>query len=607
MRNGYYSAIIGPAPGSTRSRQTMAAHKTSGPDRQTLRRLAGARSFERGLEYFEDSRVGTLVERDGAVAATVQGTHAYRVELRRKGREIDYSCTCPVGSDGGFCKHCVAVGLAWSEDRGTPAARASREASRSPRIVRLENLREHLAAQPKDALVDALLKQAMRDDGLRRRLMLGAAKIRKRGIDLDTYREAIDDALDTGSFVDYHEVAGYAQGIEEAISSIGEILKSGHAGEAIGLCEHALKGIERAMGMIDDSDGHMSGLLEQLQALHHSACRKARPGPEELAERLFAWELQTDWDTFYGAARTYADVLGRKGLAVYRERAEAEWAKIPKLGPGNRDADRYARRFRITSIMEALAQQTGDVEALVAVKKRTLATAYDYLQIAEAYRGARKPDQALEWAQKGLAAFPERTDLRLREFVAAEYHRRKRHGEAMKLIWAEFRDSPGVDSFNLLKEHATRAGGWSEWRAKALEHLRALRAKDSRTHRSGAFWAYGHNSTLVRILLAEKDVDAAWSEAQVAGCADDLWMQLAATRERDHPEDAIAIYRRRIEPTLDRKNNDAYREAMRLLRKIRSLMAKIGQEKDFDSYLRSLREAHKPKRNFMKLLDHVRW
>jgi hypothetical protein len=39
--------------------------------------------------------------------------------------------------------------------------------------------------------------------------------------------------------------------------------------------------------------------------------------------------------------------------------------------------------------METLARRSGDVEAIVAVKKRDLSSAYDYLQIAETYRQAR--------------------------------------------------------------------------------------------------------------------------------------------------------------------------------------------------------------------------
>jgi hypothetical protein len=54
---------------------------------------------------------------------------------------------------------------------------------------------------------------------------------------------------------------------------------------------------------------------------------------------------------------------------MYRRLAEQEWARIPALSPGRDDPHKYGKRFRITHIVETLARQTGNVEAVVAVKK----------------------------------------------------------------------------------------------------------------------------------------------------------------------------------------------------------------------------------------------
>jgi uncharacterized Zn finger protein len=102
-------------------------------------------------------------------------------------------------------------------------------------------------------------------------------------------------------------------------------------------------------------------------------------------------------------------------------------------------------------------------------------------------------------------------------------------------------------------------------------------------------------------------VEAAWREAQEGGCSNELWMELAAKREKDHPEDALPVYQRQIEPTLNQKNNEAYREAIGVLRNIRGLMVRLDREPEFARYLESVRAAHKPKRNFMKLLDGAEW
>ncbi len=585
-------------------------------DRRTLRRMAGARSFERGEDYATRGRVGPVVEHEGSLTAKVRGTRPYRVKLWVERGDLAYSCTCPVGTDGAFCKHCVAVGLAWLEPG--PTMKAPEKKPAKPGVT-MEDVRAHLAGQDKNALVGMLMERAINDDRLRQRLLMKAAKRGPRGLDIATYRQAIDDAVDQGGFVDYRDAYDYARGIDEAIDSIEEILKEGHAAEVVELAEHGLEGVEAAMGSVDDSDGNLGGILERLQELHHKACKKARPDPEALAKRLFEWELGTDYDVFHGAAATYAGVLGKKGLTVYRKLAEAAWAKVPALGPGRDDPDKYGNRFRITHMMETLARQTGDVEAVVAVKRHDLSSAYDYLQIAETYKHARKHDLALEWAERGVKAFPERTDSRLREFLAGEYHRRQRYDEAMALIWAEFTESPNLEQYRNLKAHADRlpaapaaqagVGQWQGWQQKALGFLRETIAKAKRENRPDR-WGWSRrtdHSELVRILLWQKDVEAAWREAQEGGCSDDLWLELAAKREKDHPADVLPIYQRQIEPTLGRKNNDAYRDAIHLLRKVRGLMARLGREAEFAVYLESLRAAHKPKRNFMRLLDRAKW
>jgi uncharacterized Zn finger protein len=95
-------------------------------DRSNLRRMAGAASCERGEDYFANDHVKRLSEEDGVIAARVQGTQPYRVKLWLDGEDLDYSCTCPVGVDGEFCNHCVAVGLAWLEGsrRNLPSGKA---------------------------------------------------------------------------------------------------------------------------------------------------------------------------------------------------------------------------------------------------------------------------------------------------------------------------------------------------------------------------------------------------------------------------------------------------------------------------------------------------
>jgi hypothetical protein len=309
----------------------------------------------------------------------------------------------------------------------------------------------------------------MKDDHLRQSLFIKAAKKSAKRLDLGAYRRAIDVAVESDGFVDYRNAYEYASDIEAVIDSVEELLKEGYAAEVLELAEHALNAVEEAMGSVDDSDGHMGGILARLQGLHHRACKKAKADPSAGPATL---RMGTTHRLHILWCGRYASILGAKGLTVYRTLAEGEWAKVPALKPGQDDSEKYGKRFRITHIMEALARQTGDVEAVVAVKKRDLSLAYHYLEIAETYKSARQHDR-LEWAERGVKTFPERTDSRLREFLAEEYHRRKRHDEAMALIWAEFTESTSLEQYKKLKTHAERIEQWESWREKALDYLRS--------------------------------------------------------------------------------------------------------------------------------------
>ncbi len=79
---------------------------------EQLRALAGAASYVRGERYCATERV-TQMEFDGErLTAQVTGHQIYTVCLWRRGKTLQFSCTCPFAAEGAFCKHCVALGLA---------------------------------------------------------------------------------------------------------------------------------------------------------------------------------------------------------------------------------------------------------------------------------------------------------------------------------------------------------------------------------------------------------------------------------------------------------------------------------------------------------------
>ncbi len=578
-------------------------------DEQNLRRLAGGRSFERGVDYAAAGQVARLARGESSVEAGVQGTHRYRVELWEEDGELRGRCSCPMGAGGAFCKHCVATGLA--------ALEAGEDA---PTPISIDDVRGHLGSLKKKELVELLIEEAREDERLLDRLRLRVAT-GEDGIDMTSFRDAIDRAVDPGGFVSYAEAYDYARTVDETIASLRAVLTAGHAAEAVELIEHCYAAIERTADRMDDSDGHLGGAFDSLQRLHREACEQADFAPAQLAERLFEQMMATDYELFYDAVDAYAPLLGESGRRRYAELVRAEWERLPALRPEHDRRTKQAfttflgedeeysersKRFRITYVMKLLAKQSGDPDELVAVLSHDLSLPYYFLGIAEVYAEAGRDDDAIEWAERGVEAFPDGGDPRLVTFLAAARRERGEHARAAELMWGLYEAHPGLDHLEKLKPYAEEAGTWDGVRGRALDLLREriAAAQDERRAR-GYGWSHRDATELVRIRLWEGDVDAALADARRGGCRQEVWLALAEALEEAEPWEAMIIYREQVEPTIERKRKADYREAADMLAKVRDLMDRTGHGDEFPAYLEEVRERHRRKRNLMKLLPEL--
>lgn len=568
--------------------------------RATLEGLAGTTAFRRGEEYFSVGAVGRLRATGEKLTAKVEGVETYQIELRDDDGDLAYDCTCPRAADGFFCKHCVAVGLAWLAEQ---AAETKPKAGEAKRRDPWRDIKEYLTAQAPETLIELLLDVAQRDDRLYQSLLLKAERTGGGGNVAKAFRRAIDGATRIHGFVDWREVGTFAGNIDQVAESLAELLKPDTASSLVELAEYAIERVENALEQIDDSNGEVSGTVDGLGALHRKACAMARPEPVGLAERLFRLETTLPFNVCSFDAATYRDVLGKEGLRRYRELAEAEWNKIkPRDSKDGHDGNRY----RITRIMEQLAEASGNIEELVAIKSRDLSSGYRYLEIAEIYAKAGQREKALDWAERGLKAFPERPDNRLRDFLVAAYLKRKRNDEALQLTWIQFEERPVLEHYMKLHDVAGKLGAWPAQRERALIRVDEIIAREAATTSRWKPKPSAPNYSLrVQIALWEDDLDAAWSAAHSGTCDRSLLITLAGKLESARPDDAISLYRRVVPLIVEQTNNAAYDEAIRLIRKVGGLMKTQKQQSQFGNYLAELRVQFKPKRNFIKLLDGV--
>ncbi|MGQ0525495.1 MAG: SWIM zinc finger family protein [Betaproteobacteria bacterium] len=140
-----------------------------------LKKLAGERYFERGVNYFEGGAVvGLRLGTDG-IAARVQGTEPcpYTVRFWVEKRRLQWGCACPLGVEGAFCKHLVATGLAWLAGDFTDY---------EPDIPEdFREIEEFLQGVGKDTLVETLSPRLAWDEGLFAEIVLAARAARHEG------------------------------------------------------------------------------------------------------------------------------------------------------------------------------------------------------------------------------------------------------------------------------------------------------------------------------------------------------------------------------------------------------------------------------------------
>lgn len=601
--------------------------------RDILLELAGDRSFARGEDYVRRGYVHDLALEGDGLTARVSGTEDYYVELWPEAGELQSSCTCPLGVDDIFCKHCVAVGLTWLANPSTAKPPKSKRSATKP--VTMQEVELFLEQQDTPTLIQWILDRAKQDDDLRQQLFLKVASQRPQGLDITTFRRALRDAIAIRGFIEWNEVSNYADSIGTVLSSIQD-LRQDYPQAVIDLCEYAIPMIEEVLNSVDDSNGEVGSILEEFQELHYEACERARPDPIALADRLFHGEMESDFGSFANAVETYASILGDKGLAHYRELAEAMWQKFPALTPQDAGKWNY-KRHKLQRILETLATASGDLEAVVAIKRRDLSSSRTYLDIAQLYLQDGQGDRALEWAESGLKAF-DRPDASLRDFVIEEYHRRGRIEEAMELAWQAFTQLVALPSYQKLKTQTERVNQWTTWRDKALAYIRqqlepppqpqkatqtsrSRKAAQVRSAASAPAWnptlgmrsrvgrasPVENRSLLVEIFLWEGADEMAWQEAQAGGCSKQLWLKLAERRQQTHPEDALPIYEREIEPLIQETNNTAYANAVSFLQKVHQLMVRLDRQAEFNALVAHLRQTYKAKRNFIALLEKQRW
>jgi uncharacterized Zn finger protein len=539
-----------------------------------LRRLAGARTFDRGRAYL--GQVEDLDVSATAITATVRGTHDYLVSLCPGDQELRGSCSCPQGQEGLFCKHCVAVGL---------VVLAEADAG-LPRLVEATKARKGTVDRWLESLTKADLLAEVRglaagDPALRRRLEVRAASV---AADAVATRQAVRELVTLHRDLGFDEAVGYAAQVREAAAAIGALTDAGQGAAATGIAREAIGLLSQAFARVDPSVGAVGSAAGELLAAHLRACEAAPPDPASLGDYLADLLLHDD-EAIEPDLHDYAGLLGEAGFDRLHDKISRAYARDPRNG-------------RAGALMEIVLEAEGDVDALVAFYAAHLDDrGRNHLRIARELDRAGRGDEALGWAEEGLREAAE-PDSSLVGYLAGRYAEAGRAGDVLDLRRDRFRAGRTLENYQALRRAATDAGAWPAERPAAIELLTA----DAARARGQVAWAGAPGPVLIDALLDDGDAEAAWAAAPRVATPEQR-LRLADAIAGTRPADALPVYLDAIGRLTKMTGNDVYQRIARLLLAARACHRALGTEAEFNRYAADLRAGQKSKRNLIKILD----
>lgn len=577
-------------------------------------------SFRRGEEYYREGAVSNAAIQGTLLSGECAGTYApyYRVQVELDEAGIaNASCTC-LYEYGGYCKHIVALSLAYVHH---PKSFTTRKAPT-----------ELLTDLDHNDLIAILTKLVQEQPDLYDRIeaMISvpskSQKKRKKKVDIEVYRRhilSIVHSLDGMRMSEaYWHVGGLANQLREVQESAVKFLDAGDAETALEILLLLLDEASRAIEYIDDSDGELGGYVGDLGT--------------PLAEAILSMELsQVARDRLVRRLEKLIDYAGNYGmegnLDIAVQAAKYGWDEVPKemapprgLGPKDYEDDESddwdededwdeedefelrewdlpsTSRFNDLSDakLNVLDRQGRTEEYLALCKKeerhlryalklcdlkqeaeavkyakKHLSTAEESLQVAQRLRELRLVTQAIEIGEHGLKLNGSKTSLG--EWLGPVEEAQGRTKQALAAWLAAFGEHPSLETYKTIKRLAE--SDWGRLRPEVIAKLRKSYDKQ----------------VLAEVLLLEEE----WDEAIKVAEGRDVWYPVVETVAdgvmQHRPEWVAQISLKHAERLMAEAKSKNYPIAASWLRRAKQAYKLLGKTDEWKKYLGETKEKYK--------------
>lgn len=569
-----------------------------------LRKQAGSTYYSRGEEYFEDGSVGKLEIGDDYVSAKVHGTHRYTVKLSNRNGVLYGSCNCPLGQDREFCKHQVALGLAYLASRngkkdktksGFDWKKFVKSCSREDLEKIVFEISPHCPKIIEKYRMDNL---PCSSDALTTELKHKIDSLVAMSENCGYYYD--DDDYDYDRDYDDEDCnEEFGEGLKQLEMALSKLAAKKDFKLLFEIAEYGIENIRKTSTYEEEP---VSDFLNSMLRFYVQAASTGIGTPEYLVEKIRTWENTSEYGEF-GNSDELFDKFPEAVKNLWYEKARKEWEKFPVLEMGAKNDN--SRRRHLEARLRIMANSRGEKDLSLEILRHNLSRDSKVLELAEEYRLRKKQEEVLPLLLKARKHFT--NSRRIRDELTAEQQKLGKHDDALKLAWKEFEENPLSNaSFDFLMKTAKRAKCENDYFEKVQVFLTNYEAKKGKSY---SIWGRGNyiRERRVEILLDAGQNEQAWELGKDTPCGESLKLRLARWRGKEHPDDAAAIYNGLLEKALQPTGDDAYANVIKLLKGYKEYMEAAGKTSHFIAYCQWIKTAFRRRKNLIALMSRYRF
>lgn len=315
--------------------------------------------------------------------------------------------------------------------------------------------------------------------------------------------------------------------------------------------------------------------------------------------------------------------------AVWYQVAEVLEKRLQAKPPLRNDAgySQSYERERLSGWLKIAMEKGGRESDVIELLLQEAPITKSYVKLVSALITAGRKKEAREWVVEGYTHTIEDKpgiSWQLAGQLIDIARKEKNLPEISSLLALEFFYRADIEQYRKLEKSIKKTKCWSNVRSALLNYLETGVRPDLKP-KTNATWPlpacmltlpesksaknnFPVFDVLIKIAIHEKQPDDVLKWYQLGKNANaiyDMGISVADAVKSTHPEEALIIWKRKVDKEIARVKVSAYQDAAPYLKKIRTLYRKQCRTGTWNSYLLSIMEQHKAKRRLIEILNNL--